>query len=445
MAKRIVKALVYLLLATLALLVLSGRAYSRFRFQENLSIAETYNTNIYSATTNPKADFITYVTPKITLNDTNARRFFNIDLSYTRTQYAKTIDLNRDNFTAGFSTRYTLSRKATLDLFDTVSYTPRTTTTTNKFSPVTPTGFVPQLVVKKVESQLVTNNFGTSLRYKLSRTSTLTLSARDNIQQYSSKDFTSTNDQSYTALLTKRIAVSRRDALSLAASATHSTLGSGSDTADTVNLSAIWNRKVSKRLHGDAKVRFSDNRSSGMQEIGVTDSLTYSADASMTYEFNRYTTIRASGGYTMSAFTGNSSSNGGGGNKGGPNYELSLVRRFVHSTLSASLSGRTGAGFQSSYDSTSAALGYSYRITPKLTWSANMSYLTEKSSSGKAIDSTATTYSTHLNYRVGNNAYLNMSYSNTNQKSTGTFNSGTMKQNMVTFSLDLVDINHWRP
>jgi hypothetical protein len=450
MAKRRVETLALVILGAVAALLYSSPAYARFRFQGDFSASGEYNDNINSASTKPISDRIWTASPSITLTEANARRNVSLNFGYSTRRYIKTTIQNRDTYTNGVSGRYNFSRRTFVDFYNTLSYTPRVVTQSTNFAPVfTDAGIVTQLITRTTPSKLYNDDVGASLNHQLNRRTTFSLQGKASIHRFSSKLFDNSDQTSVRADINYR--ASKRDTFDL--SAAHSFYSFGNTISETRDNSVmlIWYREMSRVFRGQAQLTVIDDRTKTFVNNSTIGSRSEQLQAGGLYSIDRNTTLTVLAGASFAQRVGNTAGAQptSGGNSPAPVYDVSLSRRFVHSTITARVRQTFNAGFSSGFDTSFEGLTYSYEVTPALLLEANLSRSASKSTGNaqgaQSINTDTVALYLRVSYKIDRRTFASISYSGVNQKSKGAGVGGNIKQNIVIISIDLLDLTHRNP
>jgi len=433
-------------------LVYSSPASARFRFQGDLSGSYEFNSNINSSSTDVISDQIWTVTPTATLTEFNANHSLAASFSFSTRRYLKTTLQDRDTYTGGLTGHYNLSRGTTLDFYETLSYTPEVTTQTQNFAPTfTDAGIVTALITRQEVSKLTDNDLGGTLTHQLTRKTRVSVTGKFHTRRFSSKEFDDSDDSHVRASLGYN--PTKRDRFELAAAHKFYSFGDRDSATTTDVVTFTWNRDITKKFRSRVKIDYIDDST---KTFGPPETTTGSKSAHVaaggTYDIDPNTQVIFLAGLNFSRRTGNAPTNQTDGNKSNiaPIYDIKLTRRFVHSNLSLKLRQTFNAGFSTGFDTTYEGISYTYEFTPDLTADLNVSRSISKSTGGNvtgadSIDTNATNVYVRLNYKIDRRTFFSVSLANVDQKSKGGGVGSNVKQRVLIFSLDLLDLNHRRP
>lgn len=432
------------MVGALATLLSSGVAYSRFRFQGDFSGSYEFNDNINSSTTTTGviSDRIWTASPSVTVINANAARSLTINASYTRRDYAKTNTQDRDTFTGGLSGHYNLSRRTVLDFYETLSFSPMVTTQTIDFAPVfTDAGIITELILRNQASSLTSNNFGATIVHRLTERLKISFSGRETNYRFSSPVFNNSDETNTRVGLEYKI--SRRDSLESSWAHRFYSYGNKITQSTTDSVETTWYRDLTQAFRSQVRLSLMDDSTKSFSTGSTTGSRSAQIKVGGTYQIDAYTRFVGLVGMKLSQGTGSGAGTATGSSNNEPVYEFALSRRFVHSTITIEARRSFASGFSSGFTTDFEGVTYSHEFTPDLTVDCNLSKSASKSSDS-TIDSNTTTLYIRLNYKIDRRTFFSVTYSGANQKSKS--GAGAMiKQNIVIFSLDILDLTRRRP
>jgi hypothetical protein len=446
MGKRGVETRALFLIGALVALLCSSTAYPRFRFQGDISGSWEFNNNINSSPTNPISDSIWTVSPSFSVTKGNAQRSIVANFGFSSRNYLKTIKQDRDTFTGGLSGHYSLSRRTAVDFYETLSYSPKVTTQSVNFVSVfTDAGIVTQLVTSNTASSLISNGLGASISHELTRRTTLTFSGTMDLGRFSSKAFSNTFGSFLRAGVSYKL--SRRDVLDFSVSHGFSSFGNKvtDTTTDTAGLE--WHRELTRVLRGQASVYLTDARTKIFSSNTITGSQSARFRVGGRYIIDPNTQLVAEAGVNITRAIGNAQTTGS-NMSAAPDYDISLARRFVHSSITANLRQTFSTGFATGFSTAFEGLTYAYEFSPDLTMDVNLSRSASKSSSktgANAVDVSTVALYVRLSYKIDRRTFFTATYSGVNQTSKGGNVGGNISQKVLILSIDILDLTRRRP
>jgi alkyl hydroperoxide reductase subunit AhpC len=361
---------------------------------------------------------------------------------YSRRDYSKRADQNRETYTASVSVQRNLSRRTFVSIFHSLNYTPEVTTQSVNFAQVfTEAGIISQLITRDEIAKLVNNYFAVNLRHDLRRGVTFFADGSVNSRAFSSDAFSDSTETRVGAKLEYR--PNRRDLVRVSGSRRFYTYGEDLTETTTDTFAAAWERQVNKSFRSRVRLILIDDTNEQLDTGRETGSRSTQITTGGTYDVDANTHITGNIGLKFARRTGHIGENENERNAG-PVFDLSLQREFVRSSLSLKLRQSFNAGFESGFDTTFVGLDYSYEITPKAKLSVGLSRSVSTSDDETTVNTDTTTVYLGFDYKIDRRTHFSVVYSGTDQISTGG-SAGNVKQSMLIFSIDLLDLNHRRP
>ena len=419
-----------------------GTARARFRFQADVSSSLEFNDNIFSSSVDVVSDRIWSFSPSVILSEERANGSVTATFGYSRRDYSKRADQDRETYTASVSAQRNLSRRTFVSIFNSLNYTPEVATQSVNFAPVfTEAGIISQLITRKEVARLVNNYFSVSLRHDLRRGVTFFVNGNVNSRAFSSDAFNDSTETRVEAKLEYR--PNRRDLVRVSGRRRFYTYGEDLTETTTDTYTAAWERQVNRSFRSRVRLTLIDDVNEWLDTGRKTGSRSAQITTGGTYDVDANTRVTGNIGLKFARKTGDIGENED-ERSAAPIFDLSLQREFVRSSLSLELRQSFNTGFESGFDTMFVGLNYSYEITPKAKLSVGLSRSVSTSDDETTVDTDTTTVYLGFDYEIDRRTRFSVVYSGVDQTSKGR-NAGNVKQNMLIFSIDLLDLNHRRP
>jgi len=442
MGKQRVEALFTVLIVGAVLLLGSGTAGARFRFQADVTSSIEFNDNIFSAVEEPASDTIWSFSPSIVFSEERGDGSTFVTFGYSKRDYRRNNDQDRETYTASFSARRQLTRKTFVNVFETFTTTPVVRTQSVNFAQVfTQAGIVSQLVLRRETARLISNSFGGMVEHRLTPRTTLSFEGSVNARRFNLDAFDDSTETRASGKLEYR--PSGRDLIKLGAVRRFYESGENLMETTTDTFSLAWERQVSDSFRSRTRLILIDDTDDQLNVGRTVGSRSTQVRLGGTYDIDANTRLNGDIGLIFVRRTGDIGANVE--ERGiAPVFEASLQRSFVRSNLSLQLRQSFNTGYESGFDTTFLGLEYSYQFNRDTSLSVGLSRSVSTSGEKGNVDTDTTTVYIRLNYMIDRRTYFSILYSGVDQTSVGA-SAGNVTQNILIFSIDIFDLTPRRP